>query len=385
MFSEATDPVRVARAGVAEARRKGRDVVIVDTAGRLAIDAELMDEVRRISEAVEPDYTFLVVDAMTGQDAVTVAESFHQTLELDGVILTKLDGDARGGAALSVKEVVGRPIAFASTGEKLKDFDLFHPDRLAGRILGMGDMLTLIEKAEEVYEKDEAEAAAAKLLEGKFTLDDFLDQMQQVKKMGSLKDTLKLLPGMPKEMRDVEIDDKEIDHIEAIIRSMTLEERVRPELIDASRRVRIATGSGTAPAQVDGLIKQFKEMSKMMNRMGGFGSKRMAKKNRKNDKKNNRKGSGGGRVTQGRAAAATARPRAPRARSRPARGPRHRGGPGPSRPVRARRPRPPGLNSRAFPAHHGWSPRIPGPTEPSATCGLDDSTKREEATWSSSA
>ncbi len=182
---------------------------------------------------------------MTGQDAVNAAESFHQTLELDGVILTKLDGDARGGAALSVKEVVGRPIVFASTGEKLKDFDLFHPDRLAGRILGMGDMLTLIEKAEEVYEKDEAEAAAAKLLEGKFTLDDFLDQMQQVKKMGSLKDTLKLLPGVPKEMRDAEIDAKEIAHIEAIIQSMTSEERTRPELIEASRRTRIATGSGT--------------------------------------------------------------------------------------------------------------------------------------------
>jgi signal recognition particle subunit SRP54 len=165
----------------------------------------------------------------------------------------------------------------------------------------MGDVLTLIEKAEQVYEKEEAEAAASKLLEGKFTLDDFLVQMQQVKKMGSLKDTLKLLPGMPKEMRDVELDGKEVDHIEAIIRSMTLEERVRPELIDGSRRARIANGSGTAPAQVDGLIKQFKEMSKMMNRMGGFGSKRIAKKNRKNNKKNNRKGSGGGRVTQGRA------------------------------------------------------------------------------------
>jgi signal recognition particle subunit SRP54 len=299
VFSEATDPVAVGRASLAEARRRGRDVVIVDTAGRLAIDAELMDEVRRISEAVEPHYTFLVVDAMTGQDAVNVAESFHQTLELDGVILTKLDGDARGGAALSVKEVVGRPIAFASTGEKLKDFDLFHPDRLAGRILGMGDMLTLIEKAEEVYEKDEAEAAAAKLLEGKFTLDDFLAQMQQVKKMGSLKDTLKLLPGVPKEMRDVEIDGKEIDHIEAIIRSMTLEERVRPELIEASRRTRIANGSGTSPSQVDQLIKQFKEMSKMMNRMGGIGTKRLAKKKRKNAKanaKSARKG-GGGRVT----------------------------------------------------------------------------------------
>jgi len=305
VFSEATDPVAVAVAGVAEARRKGRDVVIVDTAGRLAIDAELMDEVRRISEAVEPRFTFLVVDAMTGQDAVNVAESFHQTLELDGVILTKLDGDARGGAALSVKEVVGRPIAFASTGEKLKDFDLFHPDRLAGRILGMGDMLTLIEKAEEVYERDEAEAAASKLLEGKFTLDDFLVQMQQVKKMGSLGDVIKMLPGVPKEMRDTEIDPREIARIEAIIRSMTLEERTRPELIEASRRSRIATGSGTTPAQVDGLIKQFKEMSKMMNRMGGFGSKRMAKKSRKNakgaKKGGGRRGSGGGRVTSGKA------------------------------------------------------------------------------------
>jgi len=297
VFSEPTDPVAVARAGVAEARTRGRDVVIVDTAGRLAIDAELMDEVRRISDAVEPHYTFLVVDAMTGQDAVATAESFHQTLELDGVILTKLDGDARGGAALSVKEVVGRPIAFASTGEKLKDFDLFHPDRLAGRILGMGDMLTLIEKAEEVYEKDEAEAAAAKLLEGKFTLDDFLVQMQQVRKMGSLKDTLKLLPGVPKEMRDVEIDGKELDHIEAIIHSMTLD----PEVIDASRRTRIANGSGTSPSQVDQLIKQFKEMSKMMNRMGGFGTKRLAKRKRKNAKANAKSarkgGTGGGRVT----------------------------------------------------------------------------------------
>ncbi len=202
VFSEATDPVAVAAAGIVEARKTGRDVVIVDTAGRLAIDAELMDEVRRISEAVDPNYTFLVIDAMTGQDAVSTAEAFHQTLELDGVILTKLDGDARGGAALSVKEVVGRPIAFASTGEKLKDFDLFHPDRLAGRILGMGDMLTLIEKAEEVFEKDQAEAAAARLMEGQFTFDDFLDQMQQLKKMGPLSGVLGMMPGVPKEVRN---------------------------------------------------------------------------------------------------------------------------------------------------------------------------------------
>jgi signal recognition particle subunit SRP54 len=294
VFSEPTDPVSVATAGLAEARSKGRDVLLVDTAGRLAIDEELMDEVRRISEAVGPDYTFLVVDAMTGQDAVNVAESFHATLALDGVILTKLDGDARGGAALSVKEVVGKPIAFVSTGEKVKDFDLFHPDRLAGRILGMGDMLTLIEKAEEVYEKEEAEAAAAKMFEGEFTLDDFLDQMQQIKKMGPLSGLVSMLPGIPKEVRDVEIDDRQIGQVEAIIRSMTREERARPEIIDASRRNRIAAGSGTGPSEVTQLIKQFREMSKMMKRMGGFGSKK-TKKGRKG-----RKGSGGGRVTKGR-------------------------------------------------------------------------------------
>src|SRR6478736_571830 len=212
------DPVAVAQACIAEAKRLGKDVVIVDTAGRLAIDAELMEQVRQISVATSPKYTFLVVDAMTGQDAVTVAENFHEALELDGVILTKLDGDARGGAALSVKEVVGKPIAFASTGEKLDEFDLFHPDRLAGRILGMGDMLTLIEKAEEVFEKDQAEAAAARLMEGQFTFDDFLDQMQQLKKMGPLSGVLSMMPGVPKEVRNAEIDDKEIGRVEAMIR-----------------------------------------------------------------------------------------------------------------------------------------------------------------------
>jgi signal recognition particle subunit SRP54 len=290
MFSEATDPVEVARRSIEEARRTGRDVVIVDTAGRLAIDVELMDQVRQISAAVQPDYTFLVIDAMTGQDAVSTAEAFHQTLELDGVILTKLDGDARGGAALSVKEVVGRPIAFASTGEKLKDFDLFHPDRLAGRILGMGDVLTLIEKAEEVYEKEEAEAAAAKLLEGQFTLEDFLEQVQQIKKMGPLSGIMGMLPGVPKEVRDADIDDREIAKLEAIIRAMTPAERVDPDVIDASRRARIATGSGTQPTQVSELIKQFKEVSKMMKRMGGFGTKRMkkARKGRKGAKSSGR-------------------------------------------------------------------------------------------------
>ncbi len=294
VFSEPTDPVEVAEKGVAEASRLGRDVVIIDTAGRLAIDAELMDQVRRISEATSPHYTFLVIDAMTGQDAVTVAESFHQTLELDGVILSKLDSDARGGAALSVKEVVGRPIAFASTGEKLADFDQFHPDRLAGRILGMGDMLTLIEKAEEAYEKEEAEKAAAKLLEGQFTLDDFLEQMQQLKKMGPLQNLMGMLPGMPKELKDAEIDDREIARVEAIIKSMTPAERAAPEIIDGSRRTRIANGSGTNPNQVAQLIKQFKEVQSLMKRMGGG---LVPGRARKGGGKKGRKGKKGGRVT----------------------------------------------------------------------------------------
>jgi signal recognition particle subunit SRP54 len=294
VFSEPTDPVAVAAAGREHAQRTGRDVLLVDTAGRLAIDAELMDEVRRISEVVEPNYTLLVVDAMTGQDAVATAESFHETLGLDGVILTKLDGDARGGAALSVREVVGKPIAFASTGEKLGDFDVFHPDRLAGRILGMGDVLSLIEKAEQVYEAEEAEAAAARLMEGRFTLEDFLDQLQQIKKMGPLSGLVGMLPGMPKELRNADIDDSQITRVEAMIRSMTPSERAEPDLIDASRRSRIAEGSGTSPQDISTLVKQFSEMQRMMKRMGGMGSKKMTSKSRKGRK---RKGRGGGRVT----------------------------------------------------------------------------------------
>ena len=193
-----------ARDGLAEAKRIGRDVVIIDTAGRLAIDTEMMQQVRAISDAIEPNYTFLVVDAMTGQDAVGVAEAFHATLQIDGVIMSKLDGDARGGAALSVKEVIGRPIAFASTGEKLDAFEQFHPDRMASRILGMGDVLSLIEQAEQAFEKDQAEKAAEKMLEGEFTLDDFLEQMQSLKKMGPLSNVLGMMPGMPKEMRSEE-------------------------------------------------------------------------------------------------------------------------------------------------------------------------------------
>ncbi len=271
VFSEPGDPVSTARRGLEEARRLGRDVLIVDTAGRLSIDAELMEEVRQISQAVQPDYTFLVIDAMTGQDAVGVAEAFHAALAIDGVIMSKLDGDARGGAALSVKEVIGRPIAFASTGEKLNEFEQFHPDRMAGRILGMGDMLTLIEQAEQAFEKDQAEAAATKLMEGEFTLDDFLEQMQALKKMGPLGNLMGMMPGMPKELKGAEIGDDQLKPVEAIIRSMTPLERRKPEIINGSRRNRIATGSGTTVGDVNRLVKQFGEMQKMMKRMGAMG------------------------------------------------------------------------------------------------------------------
>ena len=296
VFSEATDPVSVARAALDEAKRLGRDVIICDTAGRLAIDEALMEEVRQISDVLTPQYTFLVVDAMTGQDAVTVAESFHSTLGLDGVILTKLDGDARGGAALSVKEVVGRPIAFASTGEKIDEFEIFYPDRLASRILGMGDIETLIEKAEAAYEDDEAEVAAQRLMDGSFTLDDFLQQMQQIKKMGPIGNLLGMMPGIPKEVRDVEIEDSQIARLEAIIRSMTLEERAKPDLIDASRRARIANGSGTQAQDVSGLVKQFNEMQKMMKQFGVTPKK---SKKKSGGKKNKRRRSGGRTTTKG--------------------------------------------------------------------------------------
>lgn len=274
VFSEPGDPVATATRGLAEARRLGKDVLIVDTAGRLAIDDEMMEQIRRISEGIAPDYTFLVIDAMTGQDAVTVAESFHATLQIDGVILSKLDGDARGGAALSVKHVIGRPIAFASTGEKLDAFEQFHPDRMAGRILGMGDVLTLIEQAERAFEKDQAEAAAQRLLEGEFTLDDFLEQMQSLKKMGPLGGILGMMPGMPKELKNARIGDDDLKPVEAIIRSMTPTERRRPEIINGGRRQRIAAGSGRSIAEVNRLVKQFSEMQKMMKKMGGGAGKK---------------------------------------------------------------------------------------------------------------
>ncbi len=269
VYSEASDPVSVARNGLEEARKLGRDVLIVDTAGRLAIDEEMMREVANISAAVSPHFTFLVVDAMTGQDAVTVAKSFDETLAISAVILSKLDGDARGGAALSVKEVIGKPVAFAATGEKIDAFEQFHPDRMASRILGMGDVLTLIEQAERVFEKDQAEAAAAKLMEGEFTLDDFLDQLQQLKKMGPLSGVLGMLPGVPKEVKNANVSDDMLKVTEAIIHSMTVEERRKPEIINGSRRTRIATGSGTQVADVNRLVKQFLEMQKMMKKMGG--------------------------------------------------------------------------------------------------------------------
>ena len=269
VFSAPGDPVATARLGLEEARRLGRNVLIVDTAGRLAVDEEMMRQVRDISDAVAPRYTFLVVDAMTGQDAVSVAEAFNATLSIDGVILSKLDGDARGGAALSVKEVTGKPIAFAATGEKLDAFEQFHPDRMAGRILGMGDMLTLIEQAEQVFEKEEAEKAAKKLVSGKFTLDDFLEQLQQLKKMGPLQNVVGMIPGVGAQLKDAEVSDDQVKRTEAIIRSMTPAERENPTIINGSRRTRIAKGSGTQVQDVNRLVKQFAEMQKMMKRFGG--------------------------------------------------------------------------------------------------------------------
>ncbi len=268
VYSAPTDPVSVAKSGIEEAKRVGRDVVIIDTAGRLAVDEALMDEISSISEGVSPHYTMLVVDAMMGQDSVRTATAFHERLSLDAVIMSKLDGDARGGAALSVKEVVGKPIAFGSTGEKLEDFDLFYPDRMANRILGMGDVLSLIEQAERTIDEEVAKKGAARLMGGQFDLDDFLEQLRQVRKMGPLKGLMGMLPGIPRELKGVDIDEKEIGRIEAIISSMTVAERRNPKLIDGSRRQRIAVGSGVSTAQVSGLLKQFGEMQKMVKSMG---------------------------------------------------------------------------------------------------------------------
>jgi signal recognition particle subunit SRP54 len=273
VFSEPTDPVAVARAGLKEADRLGRNVVIVDTAGRLQVDADLMDELVQVREAIQPHDSLLVVDAMTGQEAVNVAETFADAVALTGVVLSKLDGDARGGAALSVKEVTGVPILFAGTGEKVEDFEAFHPDRMASRILGMGDMLTLIEKAEAAFDADAAAEAQEKLRKGQFTLDDFLEQMRQVRKMGPIQNIVGMLPGVPKEMRDAQIDEGELGRVEAIICSMTPGERADPSKINGSRRLRIARGSGTSTAQVNALLKQFKAVNQMMKAMTKPGKK----------------------------------------------------------------------------------------------------------------
>lgn len=266
-YSQPVGPVAVARGALEEAARLGRNLVIIDTAGRLQIDADLMDELRAMRDAAAPHNTLLVVDAMTGQEAANVAESFNEAVGLDGVILTKIDGDARGGAALSVKEVVGRPILFAGTGEKLEDFEAFHPDRMAGRILGMGDVLTLIEKAEAAFGEEQAHRAEEIFRQGQFDLDDFLDQLQQVKKMGPLQGIIGMLPGVPKEVKDAEVDERELARVEAMIRSMTREERRNPSLVNGSRRVRIARGSGTTTSDVNKLLKQFKQMQRMMKGM----------------------------------------------------------------------------------------------------------------------
>ena len=257
------DPVKTAQEAIERARYYGNDVIILDTAGRLHIDEALMDELARIEAAVKPQEILLVVDAMTGQDAVNVAKTFNEKLEISGVILTKLDGDTRGGAALSVRQVTGKPIKFAGTGEKLTDIEPFHPDRMASRILGMGDMLSLIEKAQETFDEQESEKLARKVKNAELTLEDFLSQMQQIKKMGPLSKVLSMLPGMG-QIKDLDIPDNAMSKPEAIIRSMTPRERAHPEILNASRRRRIAAGSGTTVQDVNQLIRQFDSMRQMM-------------------------------------------------------------------------------------------------------------------------
>jgi len=263
------DPVEIARWARERAEREGKDVLVVDTSGRLHVDEELMRELAEVRAAIRPHAILLVVDAMTGQDAVNVAEQFAQTVDFDGVVMTKLDGDARGGAALSVKAVTGKPILYASTGEKLDRFERFHPDRMAQRILGMGDVLTFIEKAESQYDAEQAAELERKMRKAEFTLEDFLAQLKQVRRMGPLTNLLGMVPGLSaaKELRGVKVDEREVDRLEAIILSMTPEERRRPELIKGSRRLRIAKGSGTNVQAVNQLVKQFGEMRKLMKQM----------------------------------------------------------------------------------------------------------------------
>ena len=269
------DPVAIAKAGVAHAKANGHNVVIVDTAGRLAVDEAMMAEISNIHKAIAPQETLFVVDAMTGQDAVNTAKAFNDVLNFDGVILTKLDGDTRGGAAISIKSVVNKPIKFIGTGEKMEAIDVFHPSRMADRILGMGDVVSLVERAQEQYDEEEARKLQKKIAKNQFGFDDFLKQIQQVKKMGNMKDLMGMIPGASKAMKGVEIEDDAFKHIEAIIHSMTLKERAKPSVIDASRKKRIAKGAGRSVQEVNQLLKQFTQMSKMMKMMQGGGGRKM--------------------------------------------------------------------------------------------------------------
>jgi signal recognition particle subunit SRP54 len=266
---ESKNAVKVAKNGVSYAKENGHDVVVLDTAGRLHIDQEMMDEVANVAKAVTPQQIYLVCDAMTGQDAVNSAKEFNERLELDGVILTKLDGDARGGAALSVKAVTGKPIKFIGIGEKLDKLEEFHPDRMAGRILGMGDVVSLVEKAQEHFEAEEALKMQKKMAKGSFGFDDFLKQMQAVKKMGGIKDMLKMMPGMGSQLNDMDLDGAELNQMEAIVQSMTLHERRDPDLIESSRRRRIAAGAGVEVQAVSGLVKTFKRSRDMLKAVSG--------------------------------------------------------------------------------------------------------------------
>ncbi|MEO0060290.1 MAG: hypothetical protein RLZZ312_1937 [Bacteroidota bacterium] len=271
------NPVEIATNAVKYAKEKGYNVVIVDTAGRLAVDTEMMDEIARVHKAITPQETLFVVDAMTGQDAVNTAKAFNDILNFDGVILTKLDGDTRGGAAISIKSVVNKPIKFVGTGEKMEAIDVFYPDRMAERILGMGDVVSLVERAQEQFNEEEARKLQKKIAKNEFGFDDFLTQIQQVKKMGNMKDLIGMIPGASKAMKDVEIEDDAFKHIEAIIHSMTPLERKKPAVIDVKRKNRLAKGSGTKIEQVNQLMKQFDQMSKMMKMMQGPGGKNMMK------------------------------------------------------------------------------------------------------------
>jgi|TARA_B110000977_G_scaffold197358_1_gene279716 signal recognition particle subunit SRP54 len=269
------DPVAIAKAGIAAAKAKGCNVVIIDTAGRLAVDEVMMSEIANIHKAIQPQETLFVVDAMTGQDAVNTAKAFNDILNFDGVILTKLDGDTRGGAAISIKSVVNKPIKFIGTGEKMEAIDVFYPARMAERILGMGDVVSLVERAQEQFDEEEARKIQKKIAKNQFGFDDFLSQIQQVKKMGNMKDLMGMIPGAGKMMKDVDIDDDAFKHIEAIIQSMTPQERSKPTLLNNSRKKRIGSGSGTSIQQVNQLMKQFNQMSKMMKMMQGGGGRKM--------------------------------------------------------------------------------------------------------------